>query len=176
MIRTMTELSSEIPGVIGGTKPEHGFDSMIEEVRRPTGAGKEEIDKAFQEYQRVAAESAASGDWDPWADLFSPDAIYIEHHYGVMRGQDAIRTWIKSVMTGPASHMDFPVVHYSIDEDVVYTYILNRFLPLDGSQPFQFPVVTILVYAGDGKWCYEEDVYNPSEGARMMIAMQKKSA
>jgi ketosteroid isomerase-like protein len=171
----MSEISGEIPGVVGGDKPEHGFDSLIEEVRRPTGADKAEVDKAFQEYQRIAAESAASGDWDPWADLFAPDSIYVEHHYGVMRGQDAIRTWIKSVMTGPASHMDFPVVHYSIDGDVVYSYILNRFLPLDGSQPFQFPVVTILVYAGDGKWCYEEDVYNPSEGARMMIAMQQKA-
>jgi hypothetical protein len=171
---TESEISGEIPGVIGGTKPEHGFDSLIEDVRRNTGAVRAEVDAAFKEYQRIAAEAAASGNWDPWADLFVDDSIYVEHHYGVIRGGDAIRTWIKSVMTGPASHMDFPVVHYAIDGDVIYSYILNRFLPLDGSQPFQFPVVTILCYAGNGRWCYEEDVYNPTEGARMMIAMQRK--
>jgi ketosteroid isomerase-like protein len=171
---TENEISGEIPGVIGGTKPEHGFDSLIEEVRRNTGADRAEVDAAFKEYQRIAAEAAASGNWDPWADLFVDDSIYVEHHYGVIRGGDAIRTWIKSVMTGPASHMDFPVVHYAIDGDVIYSYILNRFLPQDGSQPFQFPVVTILCYAGNGRWCYEEDVYNPTEGARMMIAMQRQ--
>ncbi len=165
------EIPGEIPGVIGGEKPEHGFDSLIEEVRRPTGADRSEVEAEFVKYQQVSAEAASSGNWDPWADQFSDDAIYVEHHYGVMRGQPAIRTWIKSVMTGPASHMDFPVVHHSIEGDVVYSYILNRFLPPGGGTPFQFPVVTILCYAGNGQWCYEEDVYNPLEGARMMTAM-----
>ena len=45
----MTEISGENPGVVGGDKPEHGFDSLIEEVRRPTGAGKEEIDAALRD-------------------------------------------------------------------------------------------------------------------------------
>ena len=109
--------------------PEHGFDSLIEEVRRPTGAPRSEVEEAFADYQLVSAEAASSGDWDKWADQFTDDAIYVEHHYGIMRGQPAIRTWIKSVMTGPAANMDFPVVHYAIEDDVVYSYILNRFLP-----------------------------------------------
>ncbi len=169
---TETPIPGEIPGVVGGSVPEHGFDSLIEEVRRPTGAPRGEVEGAFVKYQAVSAEAARSGDWDTWADQFTDDAIYVEHHYGIMRGQSAIRTWIKSVMTGPAANMDFPVMHYAIEADVVYSYILNRFLPQDGATPFQFPVVTILCYAGDGRWCYEEDVYNPMEGARMMTAVQ----
>jgi ketosteroid isomerase-like protein len=159
------------PSEIGGELPSHGFGSLIAEVHRPTGADRKEVDEAFTEYQKVSAEAAASGDWNAWADQFVDDSCYVEHHYGVMRGQAKIRSWIGSVMTGPAANMDFPVVHYSIDGDLVYSYILNRFLPADGSTPFQFPVVTILCYAGGGRWCYEEDVYNPGEALRMMTAV-----
>jgi ketosteroid isomerase-like protein len=154
----------------GGELPERGLGSLIAEVRRDAGVPRHEVDEAFARYVDVSAEAARSGDWNPWTDLFTDDAIYVEHHFGVMRGQAAIRRWINRIMTGPARYMDMPVEHYTVDGDVVYSYILNRFLPRDGSTPFQFPVVTILCYAGDGKWCYEEDVYNPSEGVRMMTA------
>jgi ketosteroid isomerase-like protein len=154
----------------GGVMPERGLGSLIAEVHKPTGAGRSEIAAAFDTYVAAADEAARSGDWNAWTDLFTDDAIYVEHHFGVMRGQAAIRRWINAVMTGPARWMDMPVEHYTIDGDVLYSYILNRFLPRDGSTPFQFPVVTILCYAGNGKWCYEEDVYNPAEGIRMMTA------
>jgi len=150
--------------------PERGLGSLIPEVHKPTGAERREIVEAFANYVEVAAEAARSGDWNAWTDLFTDDAIYVEHHFGVIRGQASIRRWISAVMTGPARYMDLPVEHYAIDGDVLYCYVLNRFLPRDGSQPFQFPVVTILCYAGGGKWCYEEDVYNPAEGVRMMTA------
>ena len=156
-----------------GEKPDHGFGSLIAEAHpTPTGASREEVEEAFRNYVAVSAEAGRTGNWDAWSELFVDDAIYVEHHFGIFRGRTAIRTWIKSVMTGPARHMDFPVTHYVIDGDVLYTYILNRFLPPDGSQPFQFPVVTILCYAGEGSFCYEEDVYNPLEGNRMMAASQ----
>jgi ketosteroid isomerase-like protein len=155
---------------VGGEHPERGLGSLIPEVRRNTGAARREVDAAFARYVEVSAEAGRTGDWNLWADLFTDDAIYVEHHFGIMRGQAAIRRWITAIMTGPARYMDFPVDHYNIDGDVVYTYILNRFLPRDGSTPFQFPVVTILCYAGDGKWCYEEDVYNPALGIQMMNA------
>ena len=53
-----------------------------------------EIEEAFEEYQRRAAASGASGDWRPWADLFTEDADYIEHLYGTMHGRDEIYRWI----------------------------------------------------------------------------------
>ena len=58
-----------------------------------------EIETAFAEYQRRAAESGASGDWRPWADLFTEDAEYIEHLYGRMHGREAIYTWIQETMS-----------------------------------------------------------------------------
>ena len=36
--------------------------------------------------------------------------------------------------------------------------------------PFQFNAVAVLCYAGNGKWCYEEDLYNAAEAERVMTA------
>ena len=50
-----------------------------------------EIETAFDEYQRPGgARPARSGDWRPWADQFTEDATYIEHHYGTFHGRQAI--------------------------------------------------------------------------------------
>ena len=64
----------------------------------------------------------------------------------------------------PGSEMPFyPVSWYSIDTDKgwVIGKIMNRMKdPGDGSI-LETPVITALKYAGDGKWSYEEDAYNP---------------
>ena len=41
---------------------------------------------------------SSSGDWDQWADQFTEDARYYEHHYGRFSGREEIRAWIKGVM------------------------------------------------------------------------------
>ena len=169
----MSEILGEIPDVVRGELPEHGLDSLIEEVRRPTGAPRSEVEEAFADYQRSRRKprARATGTSGPTS---SPTTRSTSNTTtGSCAASRPSGPWIKSVMTGPAANMDFPVVHYAIEDDVVYSYILNRFLPASGEgEPFQFPVVTILCYAGDGQWCYEEDVYNPLEGARMMSAVQ----
>ena len=57
-----------------------------------------EIEEAFRHYQEVALQAGTSGNWDPWADLFTEDATYIEHHYGTFGGREAIRRWITETM------------------------------------------------------------------------------
>ena len=52
---------------------------------------RDEIERAYAHYRAVAAEAGASGDWDPWADLFTEDAEYFEHLYGTFQGREAIR-------------------------------------------------------------------------------------
>ena len=80
---------------------------------------KAELESAFVEYQKRADESGSSGDWRPWADLFTEDAEYIEHLYGRMQGREMIYEWIQKTMsTYPGSDMpDFPIEWYLIDED-----------------------------------------------------------
>ena len=53
-----------------------------------------------------------TGDWDQWADQFTDDAHYREHHYGYFKSQQEIRDWIKSVMQ-PFPTMEFPVSYYT---------------------------------------------------------------
>jgi ketosteroid isomerase-like protein len=149
------------------TVPERGFTFLGDEVRRGKQFPRAEVEAALRSYQELGAHAAATGDWDRWADQFTDDAIYVEHHFGVMRGQAAIREWITSTMQGQASELVFPVLWYLIDNDLVFIYCPNRFDAPDGGAPYQFVSATTLVYGGDGRWCYEEDIYNVVEAARV---------
>ena len=51
---------------------------------------REELQRAHDHYVEVAQEAGRSGDWRPWAEMFTPDATYVEHHYGTFEGRDAI--------------------------------------------------------------------------------------
>lgn len=66
-----------------------------------------EIENAVDNHTRVAEGCSASGDWRPFADLFTGDVVYTEHHYGVFRGREAVRDWTVAVMA-PFPHMRFP--------------------------------------------------------------------
>jgi hypothetical protein len=133
---------------------------------------REEIENAFADYQQTALRAGTTGDWDAWADQFTEDATYVEHHYGTIGGREAIRSWITETMsTFPGGQMPhFPVEWYVIDEDRgwVVCQVWNRMEdPGDGSlhQAYNF---TLLKYAGGGKWSYEEDIYNPAHFATMV--------
>jgi uncharacterized protein (TIGR02246 family) len=126
---------------------------------------REEIQDALEHYTETALRAGTSGDWDAWADLFTEDATYVEHLYGKLGGREAIRRWISSTMAEyPNNEMKyFPHEWYIIDEERgwVVAQIWNRMEdPGDGSvhEACNF---TLLKYAGNMKWCYEEDIYNP---------------
>jgi uncharacterized protein (TIGR02246 family) len=133
---------------------------------------RDELEEAFAAYQQASATAGATGDWSAWADIFTEDATYVEHHYGRFEGREAIRAWITETMgTFPGNRMpEFPIDWYVIDEDKgwVVCQVENRMEdPGDGSV-HEGANITILHYAGDGKWSYEEDVYNPMHFATMV--------
>ncbi len=147
--------------------PERGFSLLVGEVRRGKEFPRDEVEAALANYQKTAAGAVASGDWNAWADLFTDDAIYVEHHYGVLRGGAEIKAWITNTMQGQVLDMDFPIDLRVIDNDIVMIYVPNRYVAPDGGAPYQFVAITILCYAGDGKFCYEEDIYNVLEAKRV---------
>ena len=126
---------------------------------------REELEEAFQAYQQDVIDVGKTWDWSSYADHFTEDAKYVEHALGNMEGRENIREWIASTMdTFPGSEMPFyPVTWYSIDVEKgwVFSEIMNRMKdPGDGSV-HGAGVITVLEYAGNDKWSYEEDAYNP---------------
>jgi len=139
---------------------------------------RQEIENAFEHYQATALQAGTSGDWNCWADLFTEDATYIEHLFGTFGGREAIRNWICTTMAKyPNSEMKYyPIDWYIIDEERgwVSCKVWNRMSdPGDGSlhQEYNF---TLLKYAGNGKWSYEEDVYNPRPFQKMVGGWMKR--
>jgi hypothetical protein len=135
-----------------------------------------ELEAAFAHYQEVSAQSASSGDWRGWADLFTDDATYVEHLYGKFHGRQEIFEWISHTMSAPINNdmNAFPVDWYVIDEDKgwVLCGIWNRMRdPGDGSV-HQAINWSRLVYAGDNHWSGQEDIYNPQEFAVMISGWQ----
>lgn len=136
-----------------------------------------ELQSAFEAYQASVAAIAATGDWARFADLFTKDATYREHAYGDFSGHDEIRAWIvKTMTTFPGSEMNgFPVAWSLLDAEQgrVVCEIRNLMRdPGDGSL-HEASNITILDYAGDGRWSREEDVYNPQRFADMVLAWSR---
>lgn len=134
---------------------------------------RQEIEEAFDRYQAAALKGAQQQDWRDWADMFTLDATYFEHQYGRFWGRENIYRWITEVMKPfPASSMTaFPIRWYSIDEDKgwVIGEVLNRMQDLGDGQIYEEPNITILHYAGNGLFQYEEDAYDRQRMSEMVV-------
>lgn len=117
----------------------------------------EELEQAFRRYWQTGA---VGEDWDAWADLFTEDALYVEHVLGNMHGREAIRAWIKPIM---AQYGELYTVYewHMVDPALgrVCVYMQNRRDHPAGDGVIDFPGITILDYAGGGKWKKEEDYW-----------------
>jgi len=137
-----------------------------------------ELEREFEAYQERGRVAGQSGDWSPWADQFSADAVYVEHFYGRFEGREAIRRWITSTMTQfPNDQFTlFPVQWAMFDEarGWIVAEIQNRLNDLGDGEVYQAANITKLHYAGDGQWSYEEDAYNPAAMAEALKAWMAK--
>ena len=133
---------------------------------------RQEIEEAFTRYQAAAKAAGKSGDWTEWGNCFTEDAEYYEHHFGKMKGRQVIVDWITDTMKQfPNDSMtEFPVDWYMVDEERgwIMMSVINRMDdPGDGSVHDEYNW-TLLHYAGDGLFSYEEDMYNPAEFGEMI--------
>lgn len=132
-------------------------------------------DEVEAEFQKFLARGEAN-DWNAWADQFTEDAEYVEHAMGHFHGREEIRKWITETMAS-VSGMTFPLEWHVIDGNRVVMYTFNVFEPLqDMSGEYKFAVVTILHYAGNGQWSYEEDVYNEKEAEQVLARFLEDAA
>lgn len=133
---------------------------------------RDELEEAFDKYQSAALKGAQTGEWREWADIFTKDATYVEHHFGKFWGRETIYNWIMATMKPfPANEMTaFPVTWYSIDVEKgwIICEVMNRMNDLGDGNIYQEANITILHYAGNGLFCYEEDAYNPAHFETMI--------
>ncbi len=133
---------------------------------------REELQAAHDNYKAVALKASKSGEWKQWAECFTEDATYLEHHYGAMTGRAAIEAWITETMSQwPNTDMDeFPHDWCVCDEERGWwiCQIQNRMRDLGDGVVRQAANITILHYAGNMQWSYEEDAYNPANFGPMI--------
>jgi ketosteroid isomerase-like protein len=94
------------------------------------------------------------------ADFYTDDAVYIDGAWGRLEGREVIANWLVDSMLG-MEDWKFPVEFTAIEgNDVVvkWTQIMPR-RRADGT-PYRQSGYSRLIYAGDGKFSYEEDTYN----------------
>jgi ketosteroid isomerase-like protein len=103
---------------------------------------------------------AGEATWIDLAAFFTDDAVYIDPAWGRIQGIDEIRTFLVDSMRG-LEDWRFPMRFAAIEGDDVVTVWTQR-LPgaRDDGRPYEQTGVSLLRYAGAGKFSYEEDLLN----------------
>lgn len=126
---------------------------------------RDELVEAFAVFERTVDRAARTRDWDQWVEHYTDDVVYVEHAAGTMRGREEVRRWIWQTMESfPGSHMTaFPSLWTVIDEATgrVICELDNPMRDPGDGTIISATNLSIVTYAGDGKWCRQEDVYNP---------------
>ena len=98
--------------------------------------------------------------WDALAAFFTDDAVFIDPAWGRVEGIAEIRTFLVESMLG-LEDWEFPHQWAMVDGDRLIARWLNR---LPGQRPdgtfYEAPGYSFMVYAGDGRFSYEEDMLN----------------
>jgi hypothetical protein len=98
--------------------------------------------------------------WSALAGYFTENAVYIDSAWGRFEGRPAIERFMVDSMKG-LDDWTFPEEWAMADGDRVVSMWWNQ-LPSsrpDGS-PYRVAGISVLRYAGDGKFDYEYDVFN----------------
>lgn len=123
--------------------------------------GREEVAATVERYcelrQRIERGEA---DWTDLADLFTDDVVFIDPAWGRVEGIDELRTFLSESMKG-LEDWTFPIEFVAINGDNVVVKWIQR---LPGTRSDGTPYVqsgsSTLIYAGNGKFRYEEDLLN----------------
>jgi ketosteroid isomerase-like protein len=141
---------------------------------------RDEVQAAVDRYLAVrAAIDDGQGTWADLAAFFTDDAVFIDPAWGRCVGLEEMR---RTVLGDAMEGLDwtFPVDYVLIDGDTVVVK-WREVIPGADGRPWEQSGISTLIYAGDGRFRYEEDLLNmahvledmaasgwrPSEGTRM---------
>ena len=98
--------------------------------------------------------------WIDLADVFTDDVVFIDPAWGRVEGITELRSFLVDSMKG-LEDWSFPIEFVAIDGDNV---VIKWIQQLPGTRPdgtrYQQSGSSTMIYAGDGKFRYEEDLLN----------------
>ena len=109
--------------------------------------------------------------WSALCDeFFTDDIVFIDPAWGRNEGRAAVADFMDRSMVG-LEDWTFPEQWTMVDGDRLVSFWWNR-VPgtRDDGTPFQAPAMSILHYAGDGKFDYELDLMNIVEVTEVLAA------
>jgi len=120
---------------------------------------REEIEATLARYVDLRERiDAGKNTWTDLLEFFTDDVVYIDPAWGRIEGIDAVREFMVDSMAG-LDDWKFPVEFTAIEgDDVVVKW--TEIIPKPGGGEATQSGYSRLVYAGDGKFCYEEDLLN----------------
>jgi hypothetical protein len=116
-----------------------------------------EVRAAVEQYARTRREiDAGRGTWRDLAQHFTDDAVFIDPAWGRVEGIEEMKATVFGDAMVGLEEWKFPIEFYAIDGDnVVIKW--TQVLP---DANYKQSGVSTLVYAGDSKFRYEEDLLN----------------
>lgn len=123
---------------------------------------RDEVEATLQRYLAVRdGINAGNGTWADLAQFFTDDAVFIDPAWGRVEGIDEMKATVFGEAMVGLEDWKFPTDFYVIDGDIVVVK-WRQVIPgtrADGREYSQSGYST-LVYAGNGKFRYEEDLLN----------------
>jgi hypothetical protein len=137
----------------------------------------DELTAAYENFKTVSDGCAATADYNAFADMFTADCTYVEHMFGEMHGQDAVREWIVPLMRDPINSQMARYTHdWTVFDEangrIIFCVRTHMADPGDGSE-HSTTNWTRLDYAGNGLFSLEEDIYNPALFGAMLAEWQR---
>jgi len=124
----------------------------------PVPSGLTDQDKEyFQEVNINVYESASNGDWEPFFNRYSTDAIYMASNIETIKGRDAI---IDRVNSSPPIHIEFPIVEIwgtSNHANIRGTFVTTDH---DGNIMNKGKYLSVWQKATDGNWQITHEIHN----------------
>jgi ketosteroid isomerase-like protein len=134
-----------------------------------TDFSREEVVDTYERYvetrQRVEAGDLG---WDALAAFFTEDAVFIDPAWGRVEGIAEIQKFLAESMQG-LDDWDFPHHWTMVDGNRLLARWTNR-LPgkRDDGSRYEAPGYSLMIYAGEGKFSYEEDLLNMKHIGELM--------
>ena len=153
-----------VPGPLSGEpRPDHTNRTENQDREENHAVPREEVQTTVDRYHELRNridEGLEPDAFGALADFYTEDAVYIDGAWGRVEGREAIANWLVDSMVG-MEDWKFPVEFTAIEGDdvvVKWTQIMPRSKP-DGT-PYRQSGYSRMIYAGDGRFSYEEDTYN----------------